>query len=283
MIDFLKLLKFSIETPSTYGLFHLTSIFLAIVVAIYLCAFRRNMKEKSLSKIIMIVWIVLVVLECYKQFIFSYDIVDNTISWRFQWYAFPYQFCATPLTFLPFIALNKGSNKWSSFIKESCIVFCSTYCFIAGLAVLAFPGDVFVPELGIDIQTMIHHGAQLVMGIFIYVYYHKQLKFVSFLKAVPVFLFFIVNAMILNEVVINFTDGTFNMFFISPHFPSTLPVFCDIWASVPYPIFLLIYISGLTLLAFITYNILYWIIFLIELKHVPCTDKFNNTVVHNKV
>jgi len=225
------------------------------------------MKEKNLSKLIMVVWTILVILEIYKQFVFSYDIQDGMVTWRYQWYIFPYQFCATPLTFLPFIALNKGSNKFSRFIKEGCIMFCSTFNFFAGLSVLIFPEGVFVSNLGIDIQTMVHHGLQVVLGIYIYVYYHKKLKYISFFKALPIFAFFLTNAMLLNVTVVHFTDATFNMFFISPYFPCTLLILSEVYAAAPYPVFLFVYIVGFTLCAFMIYNIFYWITFYIDKKH----------------
>jgi hypothetical protein len=34
------------------------------------------------------------------------------------------------------------------------------------------------------------------------------------------------------------------MFYISPYFPCTLPVFSSIYSAVPYPVFLLLYIAA---------------------------------------
>ena len=50
---------------------------------------------------------------------------------------------------------------------------------------------------------------------------------------------------ILNEIMFYsgiLGDETFNMFFISPYFQTTLPVYCNIQPKVPYPIFLFLYI-----------------------------------------
>ncbi len=280
-MDFLKLLQFSIDTPQAYGLFHIISFALVILLTIAACIFGRDIKEKTLSKILIIVWIVLVTLEIYKQIVFSYNISGDTVTWSYAWFIFPYQFCATPLTFIPFIALNKGSNKVSAFIKEGCIVFCSTLNLFAGLSVMFYPGDVFMQYLGVDIHTMIHHGFQVFSGIFIYVYYHNRLKYWSFLKALPVFAFFLVNAMILNAIVpLLFSKGaTFNMFYISWRFPCTLPVLADIYTKVPYIIFLLIYILAFVLVGFIIYNIIYWITYLVDHQKPKESNKYNNTVL----
>ena len=294
-MEFLKFIQFSIpEKMKPYGPFHIASCVIMVALAVVMCIFCRKIREKTLSKILMIIWAVLVVLEIYKQFVFSYSINSaNEISWHFQWYAFPYQFCATPLTFIPFIALNKASNKVSAFIKEGVIAFACTFNLFAGLAVMISPGDVFETyNMGIDVHTMIHHGMQMVLGVYLFVYYHEKLRYLSYLKALPVFGFFLTNAMILNAIVPTFTNDTFNMFFISWKFPCTLPVLADIYPKVPYIIFLLIYIIGFAIAGFIIYNVVYWATFGVtklrnyiafkngkEVDELSNKEKFDNTIL----
>lgn len=59
-------------------------------------------------------------------------------------------------------------------------------------------------------------------------------------------------AIILN-IIYHTTGGTatFNMFFISPYLPCTLPLLSVIYNLVPYPIFLIIYLLGFSLAGFI--------------------------------
>ena len=283
-MGFLRFLQFSLGTPKPYGPFHIVSFVLVVLITIFACIFGRNIKEKTLSKILIILWLVLIALEIYKQVVFSYAISGDTVTWSYAWFIFPYQFCATPLTFIPFIALNKASNKVSAFIKEGCIVFCSTLNLFAGLSVMFYPGDVFMAYLGVDIHTMIHHGAQVVLGVFIYVYYHNKLKYLSFLKALPVFAFFLLNAMILNAIVPPlFSKGaTFNMFYISWRFPCTLPILADIYTKVPYIIFLLIYIIAFAFVGFVIYNIIYWITYLVDKQKPKETNKYDHTILEFK-
>ena len=281
-MGFLKFIQFELqEKIQPYSAFHIVSFVIMVALCVALCVFCRNIKEKKLSRILMIIWGVLVFLEIYKQFVFSYSFNDaGEISWHYQWYAFPYQFCATPLTFIPFIALNKASNKLTAFVKEGAIAFCCTFNLFAGLAVMLSPGDVFnTYNLGIDVHTMIHHGMQMVLGIYLYVYYHGKLQYWSYLKALPIFGFFLVNAMILNAIVPTFTNDTFNMFFISWKFPCTLPVLADIYPKVPYIVFLLIYVVGFAIAGFIIYNIIYWITWLVDRQQPKSVDKFDYTVI----
>ena len=72
------------------------------------------------------------------------------------------------------------------------------------------------------------------------------------------FLVFVIIAEILNICIYNsgiLNGETFNMFYISPYFISSLPVFDIIQQNVPFIIFLLIYIIAINIGALIVYFI----------------------------
>ena len=124
------------------------------------------------------------------------------------------------------------------------------FSLIAGLAVMAYPGDVFMSVIGINLQTMFHHGSQVALGIYFAVYKRKKLGFRFMASAIPVLLGFIAVALALDIVVHPLhvslgIDETFNMFYISPYFNSTLPVFSSLQPILPYPIFVLLYFFAL--------------------------------------
>ena len=118
----------------------------------------------------------------------------------------------------------------------------------------------YVETLGIDIQTTIHHGSQIILGVFF-----ALKRFLSpfptkkknyFISAVFVFSAFVITAMILNIIMHNVLmtfgiDERFNMFYISPYHECTLPLLSIIDDLVPYPVFLCIYIFGFALAAFV--------------------------------
>ena len=54
-------------------------------------------------------------------------------------------------------------------------------------------------------------------------------------------------------------DATFNMFYISPYFTSELPVFSTLQNTVPYPVFLFLYIIAILLGSLIIYEICFLI------------------------
>ncbi len=249
-----KILDFRITTPTNYGWFHILFIFLiAAVTALFLIKFR-NCNDKVFRRIILICWIVMIVLEIYKQFIYTFNYVDGTIEIDYQWYIFPFQFCSTPLYVLPFIAFMKEGK-----VRNYFTAFVATFVLFGGVVVYIYPNDVFTTRLGIDIQTMTHHGLQVVLGIFILVREIKKIGLKFLLKSVTIFTVLSAIACILNEIgyyalTANGMDDSFNMFYISPHFATHLPILSTIYQNVPYPVFLLIYLLGFALIAaIITY------------------------------
>ncbi len=241
--------------PTSYGWFHILFILIAISVTVLLCVFFKDAKDKTFRRIMLISWLTMVILEIYKQLNYSISFPDGVFTWDYQWYAFPYQFCSTPLYILPFLAFMK-EGKFRDFFEA----YISTFSLFAGLVVFIYPNDVFIKTIGINIQTMVHHGLQIVLGVYCAVYNRKKLNFKYFLKAIPVFMVLLVIAVILNETAGAYIktafDETFNMFYISRLFPCTLPVVSLFYPPVlPWFLFFLVYSVGFCLAATVIFYI----------------------------
>lgn len=245
--------------PTAYGWFHLMFIGIMIALSVgagFLAAKKRN--EKCFKSVIWVAWAIMFLLEVYKQLNFSFSLENGQPVWDYQWYAFPYQLCSTPLYVLPIIGCLKEGK-----VRDALMSYISTFALFGGLITFIYPGAVFVKTIGINIQTMVHHGFQIVTGVFCMVYNKDKLNFKYFLKGIYVFLIAIGIAMILNMTIPLATDEKFNMFYVSPKFPCELVVLDKIYAAVPWVVFLLIYIIGFTLAAFV-----------IHLFYMLCTGKF---------
>ena len=246
-------LQRKMETPKLYGTWHIIALLLVIALTVFLVVKYRNAPDKSMRRILFAAWIIMVLLEIYKQIVFSMSSADGiTAVWDFQWYAFPFQFCSTPLFALPFAAfLPEGK------IRQAIMAFLSTFSLFAGLAVMIYPGDVFIDMIGINFQTMVHHGFQVALGIFISAYYVRKHTLKTFAGGIAVFAVFCSVAMALNFAVHDVLkiEETFNMFYISPYYDCTLPILSIIYKAVPYFAFLLIYILGFSLVAALFFGI----------------------------
>ncbi len=242
------------ETPAIFGWYHILCVLSVAALTVFLCLRYRDADERVVRRILLFAWIAMLVVESYKQLVFSMDIEDGVAVWEYTWYAFPYQFCSTPIYVLPFAIFFKEGR-----VRHAAIAFIQSFSFFAGLVVMVYPGDVYMSMIGINLQTMIHHGLQVTLGIYLLARYRRQLGLRHFLSGACVFAVMVAVALALDIGVYHalaacFDDvPTFNMFFISPYFDCTLPILEAVYGGVPYPVFLAIYILGFCLAASLVY------------------------------
>ena len=256
IIKIYKYLTQTMDAPTNFGAYHIACIVAVILLSLICAALLRNKSDRAINKFTVSLWALLVVLEVYKQLIYGFDLVGASLNWDYAWYAFPFQFCSSPLYILPIIAFTKKEK-----VRDACIAYMMSFSFFAGLAVFCYPNDVFTSTIGINLQTMIHHGSQILFGIVFAARYREKMNMKFFLRGVSVFVVMSAVAMILNHYVYQIfltvgIDETFNMFYISPYFDCTLPVLSVVYDKVSYPVFLVIYLLGFVVAARIAFCIL---------------------------
>lgn len=241
---FLHALSGTMTTPKLYGIFHIACFVLVLLGTVLIGRYFSKASDKSFRIIVGVLWTVIFLLEVYKQLIYTFEWNGSVATWDYQWYAFPFQLCSMQLYVLPLVFLCKDGH-----VRDGAMAFLATYSFFAGAAVFVYPGDVYVETIGINIQTMVHHGLQIVLGVLFLMRNKNKLGIKFFLKGVATFLVLICVAQILNAIVPTFTDETFNMFYISWKFNCTLPVLSAIYPNVPYIVFLFLYVVGFSIAA----------------------------------
>ena len=265
---FLLITNWKIETPKSYGAFHLVALALAIGLAIFLGIYGNRLSkdqekcDKVTKRLAFFVGIGLLIIEIYKQTLYTLD------GGSYQWYAFPYQFCSVPMyaCLINFFIKNQKVNN-------AIYYFLAMFGFVSGIAVMLYPGDVFVPTLTICIHTMLWHGSLLALGVFMMTSRRLGRNFLK--EVIPgtiVFTCFLAGALLLDIVMYHalFKEGakyagqTFNMFFISPYFNCTLPILSSIYPKVPYLVFLFCYLLAFTLGVSIVWGINYLVRFIIS-------------------
>ena len=250
VVDFIEMILISLnvrmELPTLYGWYHLLCLAVTFGVCILVGFKVRKLTDKQFNLILGLFGALLLILEAYKQLQYSYDSTNDV--WQYQWYIFPFQFCATPMYILVLASLLKNGK-----VKDSLCAYLATYALFAGAAVMFYPGDVFIRIISINIQTVIHHGGMAVIGVLMYASGRVKFSHKTVLKALPTFCVCLGLALLMNVLYVQFGDPshTFNMFFISPYYPCTLPILSSIYGQVPYPVFLVIYTFGFTLCAYI--------------------------------
>ena len=275
LVKLYNFLTTTAEAPKTLGIYHFICILSIILISVFVCRKFKDCSDKVLRRLVGCVWGIIVALEIYKQIFYGLYLEEGKFMWDYAWYAFPFQFCSSPLYILPFIAFSKNEK-----LRDACAAYMITFSLFAGIAVFCYPGDVFTEMIGINIQTMVHHGSQILIGVFLAVRYRDRLNARFFAHGALVFAVMLFIATALNIGVYHIfmevgIDETFNMFFISPYFDCTLPVLSTIYSLVPYAVFICVYFFGFVFCALLVYSAI------IGITH--CVKRFAKTSTENGV
>lgn len=249
----IDLLQVTMETPKAFGWFHWLTIFLMIIPIIFL--YKQKYSEKQLKKVLFIYGITALILEALKNisWAFNYNEITNTITWDYEWYAFPFQLCSTPI----YISLICSFLKRTK-LRTSLLSYLAFVTIIGSISALIMPDSCFTSEILININTTwIHYGA-FVVSVYLLMKGVVKPNKLNLKRALIVFITCASIALLLNIIIYNIgilNGETFNMFYISPYFISILPVFDIIQQNVPYIIFLFSYLLAITIGATIIYFI----------------------------
>lgn len=251
----LYFLQGEMSEPKPFGAFHLLCITIMLLIIVFLYIIRNKYNEKQLKIVLATYGIIALILEILKQLIwtFNYDPTTNIITWDYQWYSFPFQLCTTPI-YVSLICLFLKKGK----LRDSLFSYLSFTTILGSISTILLPASCFVNDILVNIHTMYLHLGSFIISVYLLMVGETKLNIKSLKHSIIVFIIFIIIAQILNISIYNsniLLDEEFNMFYISPYFISTLPVFNTIQEHVPYIIYLLIYIVSLSIGSSIIYFI----------------------------
>ena len=252
-MEFLKnliwFLDFQMPEPQPFDVFHLLWFFYSIAIGVLLCVTHKKGDDARVRRVVAITAILVLLFEVYKQFNFTFSWGENGLNVDYQWYAFPWQFCSTPM-YVGFLTIFFRRGR----IHKALCAFLATYAIFAGLCVMLAPTTVFIETVGINVQTMVCHGSMLTVGIYLWYSGYVKAEHKTLLRALPVFVVALLVAILINETAhltgLLETD-TVNMFFVSPYCEPSLPVYSSVQAAVAYPWCLFIYVAAFTLAAYL--------------------------------
>ena len=251
----LYILQAEMETPKPFGWFHILWILFIVVSIAILFILRNKHSEKQLKIVLSVYGIIAFLLELLKQLIwaFNYDPITNIVTWDYEWYAAPFQLCTTPI-FISLICLFLKNNR----LRKSLLSYMAFITILGSITTIILPESCFTSDILVNIHTMWLHFGSFVVSIYLLMSKEVEINKKNFIGAFIVFLIFVFLAEVLNITVYNsgiLNGETFNMFYISPYFISSLPVFNVIQESVPFILYLLIYIEAIFIGSLIIYFI----------------------------
>ena len=208
--------------PKVFGIYHIICILIVIAITILMAKRIKNPNDKTLNKILFITGIIMILFEVYKELTYILYFNEDIGKYEYDWEFFPFQFCSTAI-YIVFISSFLKPGKF----KDSMLAFLATYSLFAGLTVFAYPEQVFIERVGINIQTMVHHGLQIIIGTYLLATGVVKFDYKTLVKGTYVFIALFLIAITMNVVVYNLGiagDDEFNMFYIGPYYECTLPL-----------------------------------------------------------
>ena len=250
MIDWLvnlfsPLFAWSMVRPVSYvewsrSWFHYVTFAIIIVLAILMAKYYKNKPSHQVYRLVFIVGILMAIFEGLRNLFFVWQSGGD-----YPWYVFPFQFCSTPI-YLGLLIRFVPNN-----VKDMIMRYLGSFALLAGILVMVLPDDIYIDSVFINFQTTYQHGTMIMLGLVALVRM-KSFSLKQFIAPIFIFAIFVGLAVLLNTLHNEFINvPTFNMFYINPRYGTSLPVLRDIYPLVPYVVFLLIYIVGFSLGAFI--------------------------------
>ncbi len=230
------------KVPELFGTLHITFLIIAIVTSVLLFFIIRNKEEKFLLRFLFISGIIMLIFEIWKQ-IFSYRYVFN---YQYNMWYFPWQLCSMPMYCTALLPLFKKR-------QNVILVFLATYSLLAAIVALALPLDMLRIQVLLTFHGFIYHIVMIYQALIAIIILRKR----SDNKFYPSIILFLIMAFIAEIVnttghlIFNDIHREPNMFYISPFYPTTQPVFNTIANKFGIFVEVIVYLGIITLVSYL--------------------------------
>ena len=233
------------ERPVLFGELHLalTALSVALNIAVYLLV--KGKHEDVLLKVLWALGLVMMISEVFKQWFCYKYLFDGQVN---LWY-FPWQLCSVAM-YLSFIARYLKGRA-----QDAVLVYLSTFSLLGALMALAYPENMLFQHAVLTFHSFIYHSL-IISEAIVAIEILKKRDRVPFRRALPLFGITVIIAEVINvlaRVIIRDPSREPDMFYISPFYPTTQPVFSQIagrFGTVPE---IIIYLLCLVLAAYLLY------------------------------
>ncbi len=247
MEEFLHFLQGEMEVPGIFSWFHFVMLIPIIGLTIFISLYFKNTKEKVYKRILLIFWIILLVLELFKQLIKSFH-YGSPSYWEYSVRDFPFSICSMIYYFIPVI-LFVDKEKHPK-IVDTAVGYLCLISLTMGIVVCIYTDMIMTNLVFINVQSLIHHGTQVILGVFVYVYNRKTISIKTVFRTLIAFLITAGIAIIIN---VCFYPHFINMFFINPTRITNLPIGNIVQEKAGYAVYLILFLHLIGLVAYLTY------------------------------
>ena len=230
------------KTPLPHGIIHWLILGCILAAAVIFALAIRRTDERRLLRLLFVFGLCMLAAEAWKQwFVIRY--IDR--GTRSMWF-FPWQLCSMAMYCSALAPFLKGRAQ------DAVLVFLCTFSVIGAVFALLFPEDMMRPQILLFVHSFLYHTVMLFEGLIAFRILRQRGR-ARFLPALLLYLGMAAIAELIN-VVSHFTvpkiSNEANMFYITPFYPSTQPVFSAIAAHAGIAVEIIAYLGAITLGAF---------------------------------
>lgn len=136
--------------------------------------------------------------------------------------------------------------------------------FIGGIIVVAYPGMVMTNLILSNIKTLVHHGLQVVLGVFIFVSNRKNITIKTYIRSLIVFLICATIALTIN---VSLYPREIDMFYLNPYQITTMPFANIVQEKAGFVVYAILFVLAIYGGAFLIYTVETRIYKLVIKKH----------------
>ena len=229
-------------TPLPYGLVHWLILGGILAATVLFALAIRKADERRLLRLLFVFGLCMLAAEAWKQwFVIRYVYCGTRSMWFFPW-----QLCSMAMYCSALAPFLKGKAQ------DAMLVFLCTFSMIGAVFALLFPEDMMRPQILLFCHSFLYHAVMLLDGLIAFRILRKRGK-AQFLPALLLYLGMAVVAEIVNaasHLIIRDIHYEANMFYITPFYPSTQPVFSSIATHAGIAVEIVVYLGVIALGAF---------------------------------
>ena len=233
-------------TPLPYGAAHLAILAAVAALCAGLWFLIRKAQERTLLRMLFWMGVCMLAAEVWKQWFVMQYVYRGTPS---MWF-FPWQLCSMAMYVSAVVPFLKGKTQ------EGALVFLCTFSVIAAAFALLFPEDMMRDQILLFVHSFVYHAVMLLEGLIALRILRRRRK-ASFVPALVLYLCMAAIAEIINVVshclIVRDIHYDANMFYITPFYPSTQPVFSLIAERAGIAVEILVYLGVIALAAYLLY------------------------------
>ena len=230
------------SVPQPYGAVHIGIVVFIAAAALGLFFLFKRLDDKKLLRIIIILGAFMLLTEIWKQFFVAKYVYKDVVS---AWF-FPWQLCSMAMYCSFSLLFIKGAAR------EAVLVFLCTFTPLAAVMALAVPEDMMRPQIALFCHSFLFHALMIVECLAAMRILRRRER-VRFYPSVILFLIMAAAAEAINVIshnIIRDIHVEANMFYITPYYPSTQPVFHEIAVRFGTAAEIIVYLLAIILASF---------------------------------